>query len=300
MVALQRDRRMTNASVALGAGAHESAREVIYRHTRATRVTHWVNLLCVWILLLSGFNIFNAHPELYWGQKGANADPAFVQIGSRGWGGGHPQGFVRIGDLEVPTTGVFGLSNQAGRPTGRAYPSWLTLPGYTTYLSAARRWHFFFAWLFVLNGLGYMAFGFANKHFKRDLLPTREELEPRHIWRDIVQHAQLKLPKGEAAKRYNILQKLSYLAVGFILLPTMVLTGLTMSPGMDAVAPFLLDLFGGRQSARTLHWITANLIVLFALVHVFMVFVAGAVNEIRSMVTGFYAIEPETDVEAHG
>jgi thiosulfate reductase cytochrome b subunit len=287
---------MSHAAAALVADAAAPPREVIYRHSRAVRITHWINVLCLWLLLLSGLNIFNAHPQLYWGQKGADFDPAFVDIGARHLHTDHASGYVRIGAVEIPTTGVLGLSSYHGRPNAVAYPSWLTLPSYRD-LSTARRWHFFVAWVFVLNGLAYLGFGFTNGHFRKDLLPARTEIEPRHLLHDIVQHAQLKLPKGEAAKRYNVLQKLAYLSVIFILLPVMVLTGLTMSPGVDAAWPGLLDLFGGRQSARTLHWITANLIVLFIAVHLFMVLVAGAVNEIRSMITGFYAIEPETGAD---
>ena len=133
-------------------------------------------------------------------------------------------------------------------------------------------------------------FGFLSGHFGRDLAPGRDQLRPRHILANIWDHVRLKQPTGEEAKRYNILQKLTYLLVIFLLLPLVVATGLTMSPGMDAVAPWLLVLFGGRQSARTIHFICANLIVLFVLVHVVEVFLAGVVNEIGSMITGRYTV----------
>jgi thiosulfate reductase cytochrome b subunit len=267
-------------------------REVIYRHTRAVRITHWLNALCLFVLLLSGLQIFNAHPALYWGQKGADYDKPFLEMTATGLGTSHPRGVVRVAGAEVDTTGVLGLSREDRRLTVRGYPAWLTLPSYRD-LATGRRWHFFFAWIFVLNGLTYLGFGLWNRHLQRDLAPTRAELEPKHLLHDIAQHARLRLPKGEAAKRYNVLQKLAYLGVIF-LLAVMVLTGLTMSPGMDAVFPWLVELFGGRQSARTFHWISANLIVLFVLVHLFMVIVAGAANEIGSMITGRYAIKPET------
>src|SRR5690606_30750790 len=119
----------------------------------------------------------------------------------------------------------------------------------------------------------------------RDLAPRRAELAPRHIWADIKAHARLRFPRGEAALRYNILQKLSYFGVVALLLPAMILSGLAMSPGMDASWPWLIDLFGGRQSARSIHFIAAMLIVLFVLVHLVMVVLAGPVNEIRSMIT---------------
>jgi thiosulfate reductase cytochrome b subunit len=269
-------------------------RQIIYRHTRVVRITHWLNALCLLVLLLSGLQIFNAHPRLYWGQKGADADRPFVEMTAVDLDR-HPRGVTRIGGLEADTTGVLGLSRMNGRLMVRGYPSWLTIPSYQD-LATGRRWHFFFAWIFVLNGLTYIGFGLWNRHLQRDLTPTRAELAPRHLLHDIVQHARFRFPRGEAAKRYNPLQKLAYLGV-ICLLALMVLTGLTMSPGMDSAFPWLVDLFGGRQSARTIHWISANLIVLFVAVHLFMVLVAGVVNEIGSMITGRYRIKPDVGSE---
>ena len=129
------------------------------------------------------------------------------------------------------------------------------------------------------------------RHFQRDLTPTRFDLK--HIGRSILDHLKLKHPRGEAAKRYNVLQKLTYIAVIFILLPLMILTGLTMSPGVDSAAPWLPEIFGGRQSARTIHFIAASLIVLFILVHLIEVLLSGVFNEMRSMITGWFAVKPE-------
>jgi thiosulfate reductase cytochrome b subunit len=203
---------------------------------------------------------------------------------------GQAQGFLRLGAIEIPTTGVLGVSGDKGQASERAFPAWLTLPSYQD-LAEGRRWHIFFAWCFVLNGAAYLAFGLLSGHLRRDLLPSRGELAPRHLWQEVVDHARLRFPKGAQARRYNVLQKLSYLGVAVVLLPLMVLTGLTMSPGMNAAAPFLLDLFGGRQSARALHFITASLVVMFVLVHVAMVLLSGAWNNLRSMITGRYAID---------
>jgi thiosulfate reductase cytochrome b subunit len=139
----------------------------------------------------------------------------------------------------------------------------------------------------------YLGYGLLSRHFRRDLVPDRRELAPRHLWREIIDHARLRFPKGEKARRYNALQKLSYIVVIAALLPLMVLTGLTMSPGVDAAFPVLLDIFGGRQSARTLHFITASLLVTFVAVHVAMVILSGPWNNMRSMVTGRYAIRQE-------
>lgn len=261
----------------------------IRRHSVVTRLTHWLNVLCLSFLLLSGLQIFNAHPELYWGHYGANGDPAVLTIGSDD-DAGTPSGFLRVARLQIPTTGVLGVSNIDGEPTARAFPAWATIPSFQD-LAAGRRWHFFFAWLFVINGILYLSFSLLSGHFRRDLAPTADELSPRHLGREVLDHARLRFPEGEEARHYNALQKLTYLAVIVVLLPLMVLTGLTMSPGVDAALPALVEIFGGRQSARTIHFITASALVLFVIVHVAMVVLSGTWNNIRSMITGRYAIQ---------
>ena len=262
---------------------------LVPRHSVLTRLTHWINAICLGFLLLSGLQIFNAWPSLYWGQYGADGDPSFLSIGASREQG-QLRGVLRVGDATVPTTSVLGVSRVDGQPAERAFPAWLTLPSFQD-LAAGRRWHFFFAWGFAINGAVYLLYSLLSGHLRRDLVPRRAELAPRHLWHEIVAHARLRFPKGEEARRYNVLQKLSYASVAVILLPLMVLTGLTMSPGMNAVAPFLLDLFGGRQSARAIHFITASLVVLFVLVHLAMVLLSGVWNNLRSMITGRYAIE---------
>ena len=127
--------------------------------------------------------------------------------------------------------------------------------------------------------------------------PAGEQLRCGALLQDIADHLRLKFPRGEASRDYNPLQKLTYLGVIFVLLPLMILTGLAMSPGMDAILPWLVDLFGGRQSARTIHFIAAALIVLFVFVHVAMVLLVGPVNELRAMITGRFAISVEDDHE---
>lgn len=261
----------------------------IRRHSVVTRLTHWLNVLCLGFLLLSGLQIFNAHPELYWGHYGANGDPAILTIGSDD-GGGQPRGFVRIAGLEIPTTGLLGVSQADGEQVSRAFPSWATIPSFQD-LAAGRRWHFFFAWLFVINGIVYLGFSVLSGHFRKDLAPKPHEISPRHLGREILDHARLRFPEGEEAKHYNALQKLTYLGVIVVLLPLMVLTGLTMSPGVDAALASLVDIFGGRQSARTIHFITASALVIFVIVHVAMVVLSGTWNNIRSMITGRYAIQ---------
>jgi thiosulfate reductase cytochrome b subunit len=159
-----------------------------------------------------------------------------------------------------------------------------------------RNLHFLAAWILVLNGGLYLLASLAGGHLRRDLLPDRDQLAPGHLAREIADHARLRAPKGREALRYNALQKIAYLAVILGLFPLMVLTGLTMSPGVTAAFPELFTLFGGRQSARTLHFVFACLLVLFLLVHVSQVFVGGAVNLTRSMITGRFTVPPDAPV----
>jgi thiosulfate reductase cytochrome b subunit len=152
-----------------------------------------------------------------------------------------------------------------------------------------RRLHFFFAWIFVINGLFYVGYSIASRHLSRDLTPSRSDW--RSIGRSIQDHLRLRHPKGEAARRYNVLQKLAYLFVIFGLLPFVILMGWAMSPRLDAVIPGWVDFVGGRQSARTLHFIAAWAIIAFVLVHVFEVVITGVVNNLRSMLTGRFVIK---------
>jgi thiosulfate reductase cytochrome b subunit len=262
--------------------------DTIYRHRLPVRLWHWLNALVIFVMLMNGLMIFNAHPRLYWGHYGANSDPAWLEIGSDA-----AEGYLRVGTLQVTTTGLLGRwTDSDGQVKRRAFPGWATIPSRYD-LAGAREWHFAFAWLLVVPGLLYWLWAFAARHVQRDLAPNREELAPRHVWQDIKDHARPRFATGEAARRYNILQKTSYLAVIFLLLPLAVLTGLAMSPAMDAAWPWLIDLFGGRQSARSLHFIAAMLILAFIIVHLLMVLLAGPVNELRSMITGRYRLPRE-------
>jgi thiosulfate reductase cytochrome b subunit len=263
-------------------------REVIYRHAVLVRLTHWVNALAVFILIGSGLNIFNAHPALYWGQKGDEYDTPFLALQALDSPGGI-RGRTVVGTLHFDTTGVLGASRQDGQLTPRGWPDWLTIPSYTD-LADARHWHFFFAWILVINGLLYLAWSLGSRHLQRDIWPTVADLKA--IPRSIADHVRLKHPTGEAAKRYNVLQRLAYLGLIAAVIG-MVLTGLSMSPGIDAFAPWLPQLFGGRQSARAVHFICAAAIVLFIVVHLVEVVLAGPLNEVRSMITGRYAVRRE-------
>jgi thiosulfate reductase cytochrome b subunit len=267
-----------------------SKREVIYRHTLLVRLTHWMNALCLALLLMSGLKIFNYHPALYWGHYGYSGVPSVVSIGSTvDPVSGQPAGVTRIAGWSLTTTGVLGVSYDSGRVVQSAFPGWLTLPAGPG-LALARDWHFAMAWLLVANGAIYLFFGMISGHFRRDLLPAGDQLRARHILKNLWDHVRLRPPGGAAARRYNVLQKFTYIGVIVVLLPVMVLTGLTMSPAVTAAAPVLFDLFGGRQSARTIHFLVAGLLVLFVLVHIVEVLLTGAVNVMRSMITGRYVI----------
>ena len=263
-------------------------REIIYRHSATVRVTHWVNALIVLVLLMSGLQIFNAHPALYLGQASDFSKPVLALEAVRTEDGA--KGVTSLLGYDFNTTGVFGLGgNKAEGYQERGFPWWATLPGHRN-LSMGRRWHFFFAWLFLFNGLVYLLWSLGSGHLRRDLAPSGKELKK--IGTSIREHVRLKFPRGEEAKRYNILQKLAYLIVALLLLPLMLLTGLGMSPGMDTAFPFLIDMFGGRQSARTIHFVSASLVVIFVAVHLIMVLISGFWNNLRSMITGRYVIKP--------
>jgi thiosulfate reductase cytochrome b subunit len=264
------------------------ARSRIYRHALLVRISHWINVICLTALLMSGLQIFNAHPALYWGERSTFERP-WLSISAGQNDAGDLVGITNVLGHWFDTTGVLGLSKDAdGEPAERGFPSWLTLPG-PQWLAMGRRWHFFFAWLFVINGLAYAAYALLGGHLRRDLLPSGRDLA--HIGRSLWDHLRLRFPKGEEAKRYNVLQKLAYLATVFVLGPIIVLAGLTMSPRLDASFPVLLDIFGGRQSARSIHFLCAAALLGFVVIHLIMVLISGVWNNLRSMITGRYDIE---------
>jgi thiosulfate reductase cytochrome b subunit len=272
---------------------HASRR--IYRHRLPVRVMHWINVVCLFVLLGSGLQIFNAHPALYWGEASRFGKPAFALTGKPD-AQGVPRGELRIGKRTFATDGVLGASkNLFGVHVARGFPTWATIPGAKS-LADGRRWHFFFAWLFVLNGVAYLLWSLASRHLSGDLWPTRADV--RGFGRSVLDHLKFKHPTGEAAARYNVLQKLAYLAVILLLIPGVVLMGLAMSPDFDVRLGWLLDLVGGRQSARTWHFIFAMALLAFVAIHVFMVLVSGPVNQVRSMLTGRYDVpldRPDAD-----
>ena len=258
-----------------------------YRHKAWVRVAHWLNALCLAVLLMSGLNIFNAHPALYWGEESNFQHPVLMLGAYVDESGTVTRGVTAIAGHEFNTTGILGASKTRGQLVSRGFPSWATLPG-PSWLAMARQWHFAFAWILVLNALGFVAYGLWSRHFIRDLAPSRKDIA--NLPHEIAEHARLRFPHGEKAKHYNGLQKLTYCLVIFVLGPVIVMTGLTMSPTMDAAFPFLPWLFGGRQSARAIHFLCAFSCFAFFIIHIAMVIASGSWNNLRSMITGWYVI----------
>jgi len=258
-----------------------------FRHKAFVRLGHWINALCLLVLLMSGLNIFNAHPALYWG-NGSNFDHPALMLGAyQDEFGQITKGVTQIGAKEFDTTGVLGASYSGGGLIPRGFPAWATLPG-PNWLALARQWHFAFAWILVINAAIFFFFGIRSRHFLKDIIPTRVDL--RRLGREIGEHVRLRFAHGEEARRYNALQKLAYSLVIFVLGPLIVLTGLTMSPTMDSAFPLLPLLFGGRQTARTIHFLCAFSFLGFFVIHIAMVLLSGTWNNLRSMITGRYAI----------
>lgn len=226
----------------------------IYRHRLATRLWHWITALSVVVLLGSGLTISNAHPHLYWGQYGANFDTPW---------------------LSLPH-----------------FPPWMTIPSRYN-LALARDWHLLFAPVLAFSLLSYMIASVLNRHFQRDLRVRTHELRLDALARDFREHLALRFHDPDHPAAYNLFQKLAYVVVIFVLLPLMILTGIALSPGMNAAWPWLLDVFGGRASARSIHFVTAALLGLFLVGHLALVILAGPINEIRSMLTGWWRV-PES------
>jgi len=261
---------------------------LVYRQALLTRITHWTWAVALFFMLLSGLQIFNAHPALYIGQESGfeydNAVLAMYAVNSDNGPVGQTRAFGRTFD----TTGLFGMSGSNDRPEFRGFPSWATIPSYQD-LATGRVVHFFFGWVLVAALFLWFLSSLVNGHIRRDVIPGPEDF--RALPGDIADHARLRFHHGRS---YNALQKLAYSVVFFILFPLIIATGLTMSPGIDAAFPWLLDLFGGRQTARTIHFSMMTLLVLFFVVHIVMVVAAGPLNELRSMVTGWYRASPDT------
>ena len=272
--------------VAVVRTASASVAERVYRHRLPVRISHWLNVPILIILIMSGLQIFNAHPALYWDDRSDREHP-FLSIRPMKTESGEMRGITTILGYKFDTTGVLGYSDGKRR----AFPAWATIPS-AKVLAMGRQWHLFFAWLLVINGLFFTAYALISRHATCDLAPTGKDL--RGIGKAVKDHIVLRHPKGDEAKRYNVLQKLAYIVILFVVAPLIVLTGLTMSPTIDTAFPWLLTIFGGRQAARTIHFIACFTFVGFIVIHVVEVILTGFFNNIRSMVTGWFVVKHET------
>ena len=215
------------------------------RHALSTRLWHWANLACVVILFMSGLNISNAHPRLYWGDWGFDRSTAW---------------------LEVPR-----------------FPGWMTIPGHYS-LAGAREWHLLMAWPFALALLFMWLSMLLNRHFARDLVTTRREWTWAAIREDVGKH--LRLDFTHEGSKFNFLQKLAYGLVLGVLLPGMILTGMGISPGLSPLLGPIVDFVGGRQTARSLHFLFAWGLFGFFVLHVVLVVVSNPLRQMRDMITG--------------
>jgi thiosulfate reductase cytochrome b subunit len=223
------------------------------RHSALVRITHWLTTIAFFALLVTGGEIVLSHPRFYWGETG--------NVNERPWL-----------NLHVP-------SSRDTVPTGYGY----VLPdanGWSRYL------HFQAAWLAVATGLLYVLWGIFNGHFRRNVFPAASDLSPKSLGASCVQHLRFARPGAHEAWSYNVLQRISYLVVIFVLFPLMILTGLAMSFGFNAAFPWVVQILGGHQTARSIHFLVTILLVLFLIVHVVMIFVAGFKSRMRAMITG--------------
>lgn len=268
------------------------ATQLIYRQSGWTRLTHWSWAVAAFFLLLSGLQIFNAHPALYIGdQSGFGFDNAVLVLGATNENE-QAKGYTQLFGTRFDTTGFLGVSADNGEATERGFPAWATIPSYLD-LATGRVVHFFFAWMLAITLTVWLAASAWSGHLRRDLVPTAADLKA--LPADVADHARLRF---HHARRYNPLQKLAYAGVLFGLFPLLVLTGLSMSPTMNSALPWLPELFGGRQTARTIHFLAMLMLVGFFLVHMLMILAAGPINELRSIVTGWYRAEADAPRDA--
>jgi len=238
-------------------------------HTRWVRVTHWIGALSVLVLVVSGFVILMAHPRLYWGHVGNDLTPALVELpispNYRHGGWTTPTPLADGPGAPVSASRTFGIFNKNG---------W------------GRSLHFLAAWALALTGAAYLLGGLRSGHFTRHLIPRRGELTAGHFGRELADHIRLRIRRATGGPQYGLLQKCAYAAIVFVVLPLTALTGLTMSPAVTAGFPILLTVFGGVQSARTIHFALWCVLVLFVLAHLLMVALSGFARQMRAMTIG--------------
>lgn len=239
------------------------------QHKRWVKSTHWIVTLSFVALAISGFVILMSHPRLYWGEVGNDLTPALFEFPiSRNYQhGGWEKSTTFFDGKNAPVSAsrTYDIFNENG---------W------------GRSLHFLAAWFLVLTGLVYLLAGIFTGHFRNYLWPRANEFTRREFWRDVISHVRMRIPSATKGPQYGLIQKCTYIIVIFILLPLTALTGLTMSPAITAAYPFLIKMFAGAQSARTIHFFASNLLVLFLLVHVVMVIKSGFKQQISAMTFG--------------
>lgn len=255
--------------------------KLVYRHSIVTRITHWLFFIAFLALVSSGLQVFNAAPYLDASDK-SNPAKRVLSFDS-------PQdgtGVTVLFGHRFNTTGLFGWTDDGmGGTAARAFPGWLTIPAYQD-LADGRRWHFFFAWIMVLCGIFYIASGLGKRNLSELVLRPRDvpKLIPMQLY-----YLRLRKEPPEHGT-YNPLQKLAYSLVLFVFAPVLVLSGLALSPGVDAWVHPLTVVFGGRQFARLWHFVFMIALIGFVLTHVVLVATQGVLNQIRSMITGWYRL----------
>lgn len=249
--------------------SHSSSETGNSQHKRWVKISHWVIALSLFLLLITGFEMTMVHPRFYWGEVGNDLTPALFELPiSRnyehgGWEESVP--FFEEAGSPVSASRTFDIFNQNG---------W------------GRSLHFLGGWFLVMTGLVYLFFGIFTGHFRRNLFPLKKELSLNLIMKDVISHLRMQIPAATNGPDYGLLQKSTYLVVIFFLMPLMVMTGLTMSPAITAAYPFLLKIFFGAQSARTIHFIASAALVLFLIAHLVMVIKSGFKKQIRGMTIG--------------
>lgn len=265
----------------------------VYRHSMTARLTHWLWTLAMLVLLMSGLQIFNAAPYLDASDK-SNPARRVLAIGAEQPGGnaGPAVGTVRVFGHRFTTTGVLGYTDDgAGAKTERAFPGWATLPGEQD-LADGRRWHLAFGWLLTFSIVTYIIAGAVRKDLRELVLRPSDlpKLLPMQLY-----YLRLR-PEPPPHGTYNPLQKAAYTVVLFGFIPLIVLSGLALSPGIDAIAGPITTVLGGRQFARLWHFTLMSLLILYFLTHMVLVFGTGAWNNMRSMITGWYTLKEHDGV----
>jgi len=239
------------------------------RHALWVRVSHWIVTASILTLVFSGFEILMVHPRLYWGEVGNGLTPAWLELpisrNYRHGGWSTPVPFFDNAGSPVSASHTYRIFNQN---------SW------------GRSLHFLAAWALLVPGAIYLLIGLFGGHIRAHIWPNARELAPRHVWLDVVDHIYFRIPPASGGPQYRVLQKTSYALVIFVAAPIMLLSGLTMAPAFTAAFPVLLDVFGGYQSARTIHFLTFVSLALFVCVHVVMVIASGFRRQIRGMTLG--------------